>query len=193
MNSSPTIESSRVTFNETMEMADPSITNATAINQPRINNSTVYTGNLRTGQLELTNSEMVIKGSFNSSWNNTISNSDLTVKGHLLLGQATIGSGSTVIVFGDVDVNQLSFSGTGARVIVFGNSVSFPTAGWNWSISNVDTFAEAVTISNSNKVYFVAEDYSVVGENETDDNGSVGSIEVDLGDIFLHNVEYVGR
>lgn len=184
MNSILTIQNSAATFNGYTALNSLTITGAT---------ETIRARNMYIGSLSLTNTELLVDGSFRAGWSNTINNATLTVQGHFLAGgTVTLGSGSTIMIYGDAEFtdywNSLSFSGTGARVIIYGEGKNYNDTLWNATFKEVGTLDDCVVVSNTNMVYFVG-DNPPTGGGE-DGSGTSGDVEFSWDDVTLQNVEY---
>lgn len=202
MNSSINIQNSSATFN-----------GYTALNTLTIAGMTerIRTRNLHVGQLDVSNSELLIGGSLRlSTGSSTIgTNSTVTVQGHLLTwNRITMDANSTLIVYGDAEFrniqNTLSFNGNSARFIIFGEAINYADNIWNAITREVDTVDQCTVSSNTNMVCFVNGEPPTDGNGQGggsgdngqdgDNNGSGGGIDFKWGpELKLQNVEYLGR
>jgi len=149
--------------------------------------------NLRVGNFELTNGHLATH-SLRLGWRTDLrQNSFLTVQGHLFSeGIIAMAPDTSLIVYGNAEFqnsyNSFSFSGTGARVVVYGEGVNMPTHLHQVEYRQVETLAGCSPQRDVNLICFVEDNPPTGGPDSG--GGQEPTFAWELKG--LQQIEYVG-
>ena len=166
----------------------------TALNTLTANHSKLTVEDARPSTLNLTDSEMLVRGSLLIEWGGSnFTRSNVRIWGHLFSeAPVYLQAGSTLRVNGNANFiayNPIRFRGVGSRVMVFGELTN-PSYGFPRElIEPVDTVGACYVIPTRNRVCQIAEDPRADGGNGGSGSGTGGG-SPGGGSIALDEVEW---
>ncbi|PEJ49353.1 hypothetical protein CN692_23190 [Bacillus sp. AFS002410] len=177
-----------------------------AMNQLLIDHAskTVRTRDLYVGNMSINSSELVVDGSLRTDWSSSpIQSSNITVNGNVYSNNITFGKDGIMtikgnaefdtvtmdhhdgllVIYGNAKINRFQFNKQNkSRVIIYGisNQATLPKdEAWdNYDYKVVKSIDECVQVPNNNIVYFIDAPPPGSGQETSDFNLSISSIDL---------------